>query len=153
MPRNQTVFISRKKLKKPQKTLAENSDVSVFQKRVTDRSASLARTWKHGGTEFTETTASNRRPPSRPSVPLWLCVSIPPPWQTNLAGKLFVMRPTLPIRKTSTTRTAQPGHFEFHRNSRKSRLKRYTMYSIRIHSILSSTTLGSSRPVSLQPNR
>gem|GEM_PF-3108462 len=33
MPRNQTVFISLKKLKKPQKTLAENSDVSVFQKR------------------------------------------------------------------------------------------------------------------------
>ncbi|MEY2612762.1 MAG: hypothetical protein RL069_1574, partial [Planctomycetota bacterium] len=30
MPRNQTVFISLKKLKKPQKTLAENSDVSVF---------------------------------------------------------------------------------------------------------------------------
>jgi hypothetical protein len=34
MPRNQTVFISRKKLKKPQKTLAENSDVSVFQKKL-----------------------------------------------------------------------------------------------------------------------
>ena len=76
-----------------------------------------------------------------------------PPWRTNLAGKLFVMRPTLPIRKTSTIGMARPGHFEFLRNSGNSRFKRYTMYSIRIHSNLSSTTLGSSRPVTLQPNR
>ena len=95
--------------------------------------------------------------------PKKLCVSVPlcfkihsvsnSPPPPKLAGKLFVMHPTLPTRITSTTRTARPGRFDFHRNSRKSSFKRYTMYSIRIHSILSSTTLGSSRPVSLQPNR
>ena len=136
---------------------------SVFQKRVTDKAAPLARTLetrRHrvhrdsclllNAPDRLATVATFRTP--RPAPP---CLSVfqIPPWRTNLAGKLFVMRPTLPIRKTSTTRTVRPGHFEFLRNSGKSRFKRYTMYSIRIHSNLSSTTLGSSRPVSLQPNR
>ncbi|MEY2614035.1 MAG: hypothetical protein RL069_2847, partial [Planctomycetota bacterium] len=52
MPRNQTVFISLKKLKKPQKTLAENSDVSVFPMALPVPGCAVF--LKHGVTENTK---------------------------------------------------------------------------------------------------